>query len=273
MKKYILTIALLTLVSACASTKDSDEIVGKDIDLYNQGMDALYAKNYQTSINFFEELDRQHPYSKYSKKGQVMTVFAYFEDEAYDEAVFAADRFIQSNVGYKDLDYVYYMKGLSDYYRISDTKRDQSHTKKSLASFQELLNRFPKSKYAKDAKQKVNLCYDHLAGKEMEIGRFYQSKGNFLAAANRFQTVIVSYQKSSQTPEALFRIAEVYTALGLEEEAVRALSILGYNYSGESVWYEKGYDLLANIDDYEAKYRDKDWFKKFNSGMKKVFEK
>jgi outer membrane protein assembly factor BamD len=267
MKKYLLVILTSALLTACASAPKQAEVIGKDFELYNKGMSALYAKKYEKSINVFEELDRQHPYSRYSRKSQVMVIFAQFEQANYDEAIFAADIFIKSNIGYKDLDYVYYMKGLAYYYRISDTKRDQGYTEKSLEAFQELVNRFPKSKYAKDAEQKILLCLDHLAAKEMEVGRYYQNNGNMLAAVNRFQTVVNKYQKSSQTVEALYRIAEVYVALGLNDEAVRSLSILGYNYSGSSIWYKKGYDLLTNIDEYETKYQNEPWFEKFKSSL------
>lgn len=272
MKKQILALSLVVLLAGCAGTRESKEVIGRASELYNQGVDAVHAKKYASAINLFEELDRQHPYSKYSRKGQVMSMFAQFENEDYDEVVFSADRFIQSNIGYKDLDYVYYLKGLSYYYRISDTKRDQSQTMNALSSFQELINRFPNSKYSVEAKQKILLCYDHLAGKEMEVGRYYQSQGNMLAAVNRFQTVISSYQKTSHTAEALYRISEVYISLGLEKEAIRSLSILGYNYSGESIWYQKGYDLLTNIDDYENKYKNEGWFNKFNTGVQNVFK-
>jgi outer membrane protein assembly factor BamD len=271
MKKHVLTLALLSVLSACASSPEKTEIIGQPDQLYFDGKQALHAKKYAKAVNIFEELDRQHPYSKYSKKGQVMSIFAQFENEDYDEAIFSADRFIQTNIAYKDLDYVYYIKALAYYNRISDIKRDQSYTIKALQAFQELINRYPDSKYAKDAEQKILLCYNHLAGKEMEVGRFYQAQGSFSAAINRFQVVVNQYQRSSQTPEALYRIAESYTALGLDKEAVRALSILGYNYSGDSIWYRKGYDLLTNIDNYEEKYKNEDWFNRFSEGIKQVF--
>tara|TARA_Y100001960_G_C14748697_1_gene867141 strand:- start:749 stop:1564 length:816 start_codon:yes stop_codon:yes gene_type:complete len=271
MRKNIVLAALL-LLTACATQAPKKDIIGKDFELYNNGMDALYSKKYDKAINLFEELDRQHPYSNYSRKGQVMTVFAQYEKGDYDESVFTAERFIKSNIGYKDLDYVYYMKGLSFYSRISDIKRDQSYTQQALSSFESLINRYPNSKYAKDAEQKILLCYDHLAAKEMEIGRYYQSSNSPAAAVNRFQTVVNRYQKSSQTPEALYRIAEIYVSLGLNDEAVRALSILGYNYSGESKWYKKGYKLLTNIDNYEDKYKNEPWFNKFKKGLKESFK-
>ncbi|MCP4354208.1 MAG: outer membrane protein assembly factor BamD [Proteobacteria bacterium] len=271
MKNIVLGLALVLLAS-CAATVEKKEMVGKDSALYNKGMNALYSKRYETAINFFEELDRQHPYSELSQKARVMTIFAHFENESYEETVFEANSFIQENIGYKDLDYVYYMKGLSHYYRISDVKRDQQYTKLALEAFKQLTKRFSKSKYSKEVKQKINLCYDNLAGKEMEIGRFYQSQGNMLAAVNRFQRVVKMYEKSSHAPEALYRIAEVHIALGIEAEAIRALSILGYNYSGSSKWYKKGYDLVKNIDSYEKKYKDEKWYKEFSENVDKIFD-
>lgn len=269
MKKLVLCTGLLMLASC--STTEKKEIVGQDSELYNKGMSALYNKNYSLAINLFEELDRQHPYSEVAQKAKVMTIFSYFKNEDYDETIYEADKFIQENIGYKDLDYVYYMKGMADYYRISDIKRDQGYTKKALKSFKKLINRFPDSKYAKDAKQKINLCYDNLAGKEMEIARFYQNKGNMLAAANRYQVVVNNYEKSTHTPEALYRIAEIYTSLGIEQEAVRSLSILGYNYSGDSKWYKKGYDLVVNIEEHEEKYKNEKWYVDFKESVKNIF--
>lgn len=269
MKKLLLC-ASLALLASCAGT-DKKEIVGQDSELYNKGMSALYSRKYEMAVNIFEELDRQHPYSELSQKGKVMIIFALFEDEQYEESVYEADKFIQNNIGYKDLDYVYYMKGLSYYYRISDVKRDQGNTKKALQAFKQLVNRFPESQYSKDAKQKINLCYDNLAGKEMEIGRFYQSQGNTVAAVNRFQTVIKNYEKSTHTPEALYRIAEIYTSIGIEDEAVRSLAILGYNYSGDSKWYKKGYDLVTNIKDHEEKFKNEKWYFEFKKSVKEMF--
>lgn len=269
MKKLLLCAGLLVL--AGCSTSEKKEIVGQDSELYNKGMNALYNKNYDLAINLFEELDRQHPYSEVAQKSKVMIVFAHFENEEFDETVYEADKFIQENIGYKDLDYVYYMKGLAFYYRIPDVKRDQSFTKKAFEAFKQLVNRFPKSKYSKDAKQKMNLCYENLAGKEMEIGRYYLNKGNMLAAANRFQTVVRDYEKSTHTPEALYRIAEIYTSMGVEDEAVRSLSILGYNYSGDSKWYKKGYDLVTNIDDHEEKFKNEKWYTEFKKSVKNMF--
>jgi len=271
MKNIVLGLALILLAS-CAATTENKEIIADDSTLYNKGMKALYSKYYETAINFFEELDRQHPYSELSQKARVMTIFAHFENEDYEETVFEADKFIQENIGYKDLDYVYYIKGLSYYYRISDVKRDQSNTKMALDVFEQLIKRYPESKYSKEVKQKINLCYDNLAGKEMEVGRFYQEQGNMLAAVNRFQRVVIMYEKSSHTPEALYRIAEAHMALGIESEAIRALSILGYNYSGNSKWYKKGYDLIKNIDSHENKFKNEKWYKEFNKNVDKMFD-
>lgn len=270
MKKILFVLSVIVLVG-CAGISDKKEVIGEASDLYNQGMEALYAKQYSKAINLFEELDRQHPYSELATKGEVMIIFANFESEDFDETVYEADKFMKENIGYKDLDYVLYMKGLAFYYRISDVKRDQANTIQAMKTFEQLIRRYPQSVYAKDVKQKVKLCYDNLAGKEMEVGRFYQSQGNMLAAINRFQEVVNNYQKSSHTPEALYRIAECYMALGIEDEAVRSLSILGYNYSGGSIWYKKGYDLVRNIDKHEEKYQNQKWYKNFKQGLLDTF--
>lgn len=263
MKKYLLVLLIFTLASCSSNQTEKKEVEGSASDLYSQGKKLLHAKQYSKAINIFEELDRQHPYSDYSRLGLIDIVYAQFANQDYDEAILSADRFIKANIGHENLDYIYYIKGLSYYHRISDIRREQSHTIKALEVFEELENKFPNSKYAKDVKLKILLCYDHLAGKEMEVGRFYQKQGNMLAAVNRFQTVINRYQRSSHTPEALYRVAEAYMALGVEEEAVRSLSILGYNYSGDSIWYKKGYDLVMNIDDHERKYHEQKWYKQF----------
>lgn len=274
LKRKILLLACVAVLAACGGNKNKQkvEVTGTPESMYNSGMKAMYAKNFPKAINIFEELDRQNPYSEYSKKGQIMIMFAKFENRDFDEAIFLADAFIKENIRYEDLDYVYYIKGLSDYVRISNPDRDQGHTKSALESFEALINRFPESKYAKEAKQKIILCLNHLAAKEMEIGRFYQSSGRMLAAINRFQVVVNYYERSSQTPEALYRIAEAYTALGINSEAVKALSILGYNYSGQSKWYQKGYQLLTNIKDHEEKFQNEAWYKKFSKGVQESFE-
>lgn len=235
-------IAILTL-AACSSTPEKKEIVGEVETLYNQGMDSLEQGYYLEAINAFEELERQHPYSGWATRAQMMTVFAHFEREEYDEAAASADRFISSHPGHKDLAYMIYLKGMSFYNRISDVRRDQQFTEKALETFLELSQRYPESEYTRDAKLKITLCRDHLAGKEMMVGRYYQRNERYMAAINRFRMVIANYQFTSQTPEALYRLTESYLALGVEEEATQSAAVLGHNFP-HSDWYAMAYDLL-----------------------------
>ena len=231
-------------LTACSSTTENKELVGEVELLYNQGMDYLSEGSYGESIHAFEELERQHPYSGWATRAQMMVVFALYTSERYDEAVPAADRFIASHPGHKDISYMLYLKGMSHYNRISDVRRDQQFTEEALKAFNELTERYPASDYAKDAKLKITLCLDHLAGKEMMVGRYYQKDDRYMAAINRFRTVIENYQTTSQTPEALYRITESYLALGIEDEATESAAVLGYNYPSSS-WYAKAYALLG----------------------------
>lgn len=231
-------------LAACSSTTENKELVGEVELLYNQGMDYLSEGSYGESIHAFEELERQHPYSGWATRAQMMVVFALYTSERYDEAVPAADRFISSHPGHKDIPYMLYLKGMSHYNRISDVRRDQQFTEEALKAFSELKERYPSSEYAKDAKLKITLCLDHLAGKEMMVGRYYQKDERYMAAINRFRAVVENYQTTSQTPEALYRITESYLALGIEDEATESAAVLGYNYPSSS-WYAKAYALLG----------------------------
>lgn len=266
-----LKVALLTTVlglTACASDPEKKEIVGEVELLYNQGMDHLEEGFYSGAINAFEELERQHPYSGWATRAQMMVVFALYTAERYDEAVPAADRFIASHPGHKDLPYLLYLKGMSHYNRISDVRRDQQFTEEALKAFNELTARYPDSEYTKDAKLKITLCRDHLAGKEMMVGRYYLQHERYLAAINRFRTVIENYERTTQTPEALYRIAESYLALGVEDEATQSAAVLGHNYPG-SKWYAKAYDLLSarNLK-VPTEVEEKSWLGKVWKGIK-----
>ena len=244
----ILIFALLattTLFSACASSSKPDgELTGTVGELYNNGMDNIQKKRYAQAVHNFEELDRQYPYSGWATRGQIMTAYAQMLNKDYDESLATIDRFVKMHPGHKDLAYMYYMAGLNHYNQMTDVNRDQSETQLALDAFTEVVNRFPESPYARDARLKITLCNDHLAGKEMTVGRYYQSQKMWLPAINRFRVVVQNYQTSSQTPEALYRLTESYLALGINDEALRAASILGYNYQG-SAWYKRAYGLLT----------------------------
>ncbi len=217
---------------------------GKPIaELYNAGLKALQEREYRTAVKKFAEVERQHPYSKWATKAILMQAYAQYQRNKYDEAIAAAKRFITLHPGHKDTPYAYYLIALSDYERINDVKRDPTSARKALAALEEVARRYPDTPYAKDAKAKAVLARDHLAGKEMEVGRYYLKRKNWLAAINRFKTVITDYQTSSQTPEALYRLVEAYLALGVRSEAQTAAAVLGHNFPS-SVWYKDAYALL-----------------------------
>jgi outer membrane protein assembly factor BamD len=248
----------LVLLAAC-SGDDANQIVEKPVEeLYNTAQDLMDDGDYRGAAKAFEEVDRQHPYSQWATRAQMMTAYAYYEGSQYDEAVTAAQRFIELHPGHKDVPYAYYIVGICYYEQISDVGRDQEFTRKSMDAFNELIRRFPESDYARDARLKIDLANDHLAGKEMEIGRYYQRRKQWLAAINRFRSVIEKYQTTTHVPEALHRLVESYLALGVPEEAQSAAAVLGYNYPG-SEWYQRSYALLEG-QNLQPRRNEGSWF-------------
>lgn len=241
----VLVVVLALVLGACSSSStDEDTFVERSVEeLYNTAQDAMEAGRFRAAAVAFEEVDRQHPYSQWAVRAQMMAAYAYYMANQYDEAIAAAERFIELHPGHPDVPYAYYVVAVSQYEQISDVGRDQEATRKALDALTELVRRFPDSPYAKDAQLKIDLARDHLAGKEMEIGRFYLKRQAYVAAINRFRTVVETYQTTTHVPEALHRLVEAYLALGVREEAQRAAAVLGYNYPG-NVWYERSYALL-----------------------------
>jgi len=236
-------------LSACGTDGEEEEAyVEQPVeDLYNTALDDLAAGEFQQARVGFEEVDRQHPYSVWATKAQLMAAFAAYQQADYDEAIVALDRFIELHPGNRDTAYAYYLKALSYYEQIADVARDQRITELALSSLQDVVTRFPGTDYARDATLKIDLARDHLAGKQMEIGRYYLRQGQYTAAINRFRAVVEDYQTTSHVPEALHRIAEAYQALGLTSEAQQVAAVLGYNYPG-SVWYIDSYELVEGTD-------------------------
>lgn len=248
--RRLLAVAVVVFsVSACEIFNDDDDVyLEQPVEqLYNQAQDQLISANYQEAAKLFDEVERQHPYSVWASKAQVMAAFSHYQSNAYDDAINALDRFIQLHPGNKDIEYAYYLKAISYYEQISDVGRDQKMTQLALRSLDEVVRRFPESKYAKDAALKVDLARDHLAGKHMSIGRYYQDQGEFLGAINRFRLVIQEYQTTTHVPEALHRLVECYVSLGIGEEAQATAAVLGHNFPG-SPWYADSYALLTGID-------------------------
>jgi outer membrane protein assembly factor BamD len=242
--RSLAVVSLLTLLTACSSDDDKLAQVERPVGvLYNQASAEMHDENYRKAAALFDEVERQHPYSQWATRAQLMAAFAHYQNLKYDDAITALDRFIQLHPGYENIDYAYYLKAICYYEQISDIRRDQKMTELALDSLTEVMRRFPGTGYALDAERKLQLTRDHLAAKSMEIGRYYQAKGVYNAAINRYRDVVDRYQSTGQTPEALARLTESYLALGLREEAVKSAAVLGHNYPG-SAWYQDAYGLL-----------------------------
>jgi len=218
--------------------------VARDVNtLYNAAYDRLRQRNYLQAALIFDEVERQHPYSVWARRAQLMSAFSYYAAADYTKSIESARRFLSIHPGNRDAPYALYLIALSYYERISDVTRDQAITRQALESLGELVRRYPDTPYAADARVKIDLVRDHLAGKEMQIGRFYQRRRQWLAAVVRFRTVIDDYQTTSHAPEALMRLTESYLALGVPVEAERAAAVLGANYPA-SRWYQRAYALV-----------------------------
>ena len=237
----------LSLTAGCAGRgggKKDTAYVARDVDtLYAAAKDRLDRGQAKAAAALFDEVERQHPYSPWARRAQLMSAFSYYVARDYPKAVQSAQRFLSIHPGNKDAPYAYYLIALSYYEQISDVTRDQKMTDQALKALTELVRRYPNTEYAADARLKLDLVNDHLAGKEMEIGRFYERSGRWLSATVRFRTVVDKYQTTSHTPEALYRLVESYLSLGLPEEAQKAAAVLGTNYPG-SEWYQRAYSLM-----------------------------
>ncbi len=245
-----LLILSLALTSGCSRNRDKNRLkadqsyVARDVEtIYTLAKDTLDNGNYRVAAIMFDEVERQHPYSVWARRAQLMSAFSYYASRQYNEAILAGQRFLSLHPGNKDAAYAYYIIALSYYEQIADVARDQKITQQALTSLQELVRRYPESRYAADARLKIDLVNDHLAGKEMEVGRFYSGNRQWIAAVARYRNVLAQYQTTSHTAEALYRLVEANLALGLPEEAKRTAAVLGANFPG-SKWYERGYDLV-----------------------------
>jgi outer membrane protein assembly factor BamD len=230
-------------VSGC-SKKPKDEYIKASVStLYHQGHLMLEEGQYRDAAKAFDEVERQHPYSVWARRAQLMSAYAQYLTNNYDEAILAAQRFLALHPGNHSAPYAYYLVALCYYEQISDVGRDQHVTEQALKALNDVVRRYPNSEYATDARLKRDLVFEHLAGKEMEVGRFYLKAGEYLAAILRFRTVVKKYNTTTHVPEALHRLTEAYLALGVVAEAEKTAAVLGYNYPG-SRWYEYSYELL-----------------------------
>ncbi|MBN8829399.1 MAG: outer membrane protein assembly factor BamD [Sphingomonadales bacterium] len=244
----LLTAGLLPmiLVAGCASNRNraDTQYVARDVStLYSAAKQRLDRGQFEQAALLFDEVERQHPYSPWARRAQLMSAFSYYASRDYTKSIQSAQRFLSIHPGNRDAPYAYYLIALCYYEQISDVTRDQKITLQAYDALNELIRRYPDSRYAADARLKIDLVNDHLAGKEMEVGRFYQRRREWIAATLRFRKVIDTYQTTSHTPEALERLVECYLALGIPEEAKRAAAVLHKNYPG-SEWYERAYRLM-----------------------------
>ena len=231
--------------TGCARNRTKGDIpyVARDVGtLYTAAKKRLDNKEYKLAAALFDEVERQHPYSVWARRAQLMSAFSYYLAHDYTASIQSAQRFISVHPGNRDAAYAYYLVALGYYEQISDVTRDQKITQQALDALGELTRRYPNTRYAADARLKIDLVRDHLAGKEMEIGRFYETRGQWLAATMRFRKVVDDYQTTTHAPEALMRLTETYLALGVPDEARKAAAVLGANYPGTQ-WYSRAYKL------------------------------
>lgn len=258
LRRSALVLALMLPLSACGITQwdgrmnslfnapsAASGVVDRSPEgLYAAGIEALQQRRYPQAVEIFDTLEREHPFSTWATNAKIMGAYGEYQRNRYTEAIGALDRFIQLHPSHRDIAYAYYLRALSYYEQIADSQRDQRGTQQAMDALQEVVNRFPETAYARDARLKMDLARDHLAGKEMNVGRFYQRQGLLNAAIGRFRRVVEDYQTTNHVPEALHRLTEIYTALGLREEARRTASVLGHNFPG-SPWYQDSYALLT----------------------------
>ena len=243
-KGLALVVACVALTACSGNKKQKFAYVERPVEtLYADATKELEKKRFDRAIAFFEEVERQHPYSAWARRAMLMKAFAYYQGNDYEEAVEALDQFIALHPGNKDAPYAYYLKSMCFYERIRDVGRDQEYTDNAVAALNDVVRRYPDTEYARDARLKLDLTFDHLAGKEMYIGRFYLKDNKHIAAINRFKIVIDKYQTTSHVPEALHRLVEAYLEIGIIDEARAAAAVLGYNYPGNR-WYEDSYRLF-----------------------------
>ncbi|MBO9587529.1 outer membrane protein assembly factor BamD [Devosia sp.] len=239
-----------TLLTACAGMnlfgppKLKEAPIVPAAALYQGALDDMDRQYYQTAIKKLEQLDRQHPRDALTEKSKLMQVYAHYRIGKFNEAILAADRYMALYPNGKDVPYVLWLKGTSYYGQIKDITRDQQLSRDAIDTYTLLISNYPNSEYAKDAKEKLLVAYDQLAGKEMSVGRYYLGNGEYTAAINRFREVVEKWQTSTHIEEALYRLTEGYLLLGLTNEAMSAAAVLGHNYPS-SDWYKRAFELLG----------------------------
>lgn len=265
MKKLLLVSLFLLSLNTCSSEKNivSDTRLNNDVELYNAGLKLLKTKKFNEAIERFSELEIQYPYSDWSARGQMLIGFSHYSNREYDEAILSLSKFTELNPDHPLVPYAIFLKGYSYYERIPNIELDQEYSAKALKEFLELTNRYPNSKYKKKSFEIIKVLRNHLSSKELLVGKFYQSKGNYLAAIKRYNQILKKYKRSVHTPESLFRLIESYTSLGLVKQANYLYKILSYNFP-KSSWKKEGetlakkYKINVNLKKYNKQAIDLD---------------
>ncbi len=242
------TLIVLALLAGCggSSDKKADAPPAPVETLYNNGLDALNAERYTSAEDQFDAVEQNYPYSAWASKAELMQGYAQYLQNHYTQAIGTIDRYIQLHPNSPDTPYAYYLRALCYYEQIGDVQRDQQDTARAMTALQQVVDRYPTSPYAQDARLKIDLARDHLAGHEMSIGLWYEHQHLYEAALGRFQRVVADFQTTNHVPEALHRMVEIYLRLGMREPAMRTAAVLGYNYPG-SAWYADTYADLYNV--------------------------
>lgn len=252
-QKKILLFAACYLLFGCSANPNGEEQIEQSVDtLYRDALKTVIDGEPNSAAPKFEEVERQHPYSELATRAQVMAAWSFYEANQYARATAALDRFIKLNPADPLVEYAFYLRALCFYEQIVDVERDAQMTRRALNAFEELVRRFPKSSYARDGQLKIDLTKSHLAGKEMTVGRFYLEREQYVAALRRFDSVIMKYDSSNQVPEALYRKAEAYYALGLTDQSERVYKVAKYNYPN-SIWTKRLTNLRENPERSETR--------------------
>jgi outer membrane protein assembly factor BamD len=242
----LLSVSLaLPLMGCSLFNKDDDYVAENPADsLYNEGLYLLNTKqDYKAAAKKFDEVDRENPYSEWARKALLMSAYAYYQAEMYDDCINSGKRYVTLHPGSPDAAYAQYLIGSSYYDQILDVSRDQARAEKAIDALQQVVRKYPSSEYAISAQKKIAMARDQMAGKEMDVGRFYLNKRDFIGAINRFKVVVTQFQTTRHVEEALMRLSECYVALGILDEAQTAAAVLGHNFP-DSAWYKDAYRLV-----------------------------
>ena len=272
-----LTLGLAAFLSGCSTlgiggdVKETLAYVERPAEtIYTEAINTLDRRDWERAKLLFEEVERQHPFSEWARRALLMSAYASYRSADYEDSITTAQRFIGLHPGSDSAPYAYYLIAINYYDQIYDVGRDQGTTVNAENALQQVVRRYPESDYGRDARLKLELTHDHLAGKEMSVGRFYLRQNQPLAAIIRFKNVVREYDTTSQVEEALHRLVEAYVTLGVVGEAKKVGSVLGYNYP-DSPWYQESYDLLqgygVSLDDEIARAPDRSYFERLRDRL------